>query len=150
MSLVVTPSSGGAQTFSDCVAGYTGISGDYWLGQAEPGNSKHATEKHPAPGQSGTPVKRHGFRERIIDGLLIEFIKGSADACWSAYNTAEQALAGKACSLAWGGLTLVASEVEEFTVEPIGRYGTKGPKRTGQNGMYRMRCRMRFEQLRES
>lgn len=142
MALVITPSSGaGALTYADATAGFTGSSGYWWLGKGRPDVAKHRTERHPAPAQDGNPVKRDGFDERSISDLEVVLVGASADAVWQAWKEDADAIAGFACSVAFGGNTFPACEVERFEV-------TKGPKKTSQGGMYRMHAVLGFKQLR--
>ena len=143
MANLVLTTSAGSVTFLDAPVGFTGTAGAYWLGRAGLGNRVHDTQQRPAPGQDGVAVTRHGFRARGLDNIEVVYVGNSPSTCWGLFNTDDNALDGLACSVAFGGLTIPACEVERFEV-------TRGPKATSQNGMYRLHAMLSLKQLRLS
>lgn len=140
-SFVITPSTGSTVTFT--ATPDMGSAGKYWLSKAELQRRVHGMQKHPVPGQPGIPNKWHGLRTRDLENIEVIYVAAAADTAVSTYDTDDSNLAGKTCSLSIFGLTVPACVVTDFRV-------IKGPKKTGSGGMYRLHCRMSFQQLRSA
>ena len=138
MSLVV-----GSVTFDDCPVGFTGTAGSYWRGTGNPGMPKSRIQDIYAPTVSGAGEKRHKFEKRELSEYEIIYVDTSADACWGAHADDAAAMYDVANSVIVGGVTYPACEVTAFDV-------IKGPKKTSQNGMYRMHCKLSMKQKRLS
>lgn len=135
--LVLTP--GG--TFAAAPVGFTGSSGNYWLGRADPGFPRYRIQDVFAPSVDGAAERRDGFEGRDLRRLEVVFVAGSADSCWGALNTALEAMKNVAVSAAFGGVTYPACALADSEV-------LKGPKKTGQGGMYRLHVALAFHQKR--
>jgi len=89
--IVITPSGGAAVTFGAATAGFYRTVGRYWgLGIIQ--DPEYALEYVPAPGVAGCAIRRHGWRRRQFDMLLVEYVNTTAQLVANMYNNDVAAL----------------------------------------------------------
>lgn len=114
MSVVITPSSGSAVTFTDAPANFAENNNvRYWLTQPIVAMGKYGIYPCKSPNVVGQQVKRTDFDSREISGLQVIYIASDAAAAHAMLATDHAALRNKACAVQIAAGTFPACELTQ-------------------------------------